>query len=166
MRTTMTGVFRDPEAALRVSEELRELVGAAGAIRLFLPTEDGSAVEMAVVEERSPWLRTVAWGLATGLVFSYVSLSIARSWLYASVALASGGLFGVLLGSWLGGQRYRRTVRPHMRSRYFDLARKGRAVLLVEVSGSGSESVRQSMEGAGAYVSEGYWPVRDSLQPV
>jgi hypothetical protein len=133
MRTTLTGVFRDPEAALRASERLRELTGA--------------------------------WGVATGLVFVYVALSIARSWPYAVLALACGALFGVLLGGWLGGQRYRRSLRPHMRARYLALVRQGRAVVLVDVLGSG-EDVRLLMEESGAYVSEGHWPVRDTLQPV
>ena len=53
----MTGVFRDPEAALLASERLRELDGATGTIRLFLPGADGRPVETMVVEERSPWLR-------------------------------------------------------------------------------------------------------------
>ena len=81
------------------------------------------------------------------------------------IALASGVLFGLLLGGWLGGQRYPRAVRPHMRTRYLDLVNQGRAVLLVDVVG-GAVDVREVMEEAGAYVSEGYWPVRDKLQPV
>jgi hypothetical protein len=165
MRTTMTGVFRDPEAALRASERLRELSGAAGTIRLFLPGEGGAPVETVVVEERSPWLRVIAWGIAVGLLFTYVARSLSSSWLYAAVALVAGALFGLLLSGWLGGQRYPRSVRPHMRTRYLELVRQGRAVLLVDVMGGG-EDVRELMEEAGAYVSEGYWPVRDTLQPV
>jgi len=165
MRTTLTGVFRDPEAALRASEQLRELDGAAGSIRLFLPGADGTPVETQVVQERSPWLRVTLWGVAVGLVFTYVALSLSHSWIYVVVALAAGALFGLLLGGWLGGQRYPRAVRPHMRTRYLELARQGRAVLLVEVLGT-SADVRQVMEELGAYVSEGYWPVRDTLQPV
>jgi hypothetical protein len=42
---------------------------------------------------------------------------------------------------------------------------KGRAVLLVDVLG-GADDVRELMEESGAYVSEGYWPVRDKLHPV
>ncbi|HEY2748801.1 MAG TPA: hypothetical protein VGL86_29475 [Polyangia bacterium] len=164
MRTTLTGVFRDPESALRASEQLRELDGV-GSIRLFLPGADGEAVETQVVEERSPWLRTAAWGLAVGLVFTYVARSLASSWLYAVVALAAGVGFGLLLGGWLGGERFPRAVRPHMRERYRDLVGKGRAVVLVEL-GSGVVEVRELMEEAGAYVVEGYWPVRDTLQPV
>lgn len=165
MRTTLTGVFRDPEAALKTAERLRELDGAAGSIRLFLPGADGEPVETLVVEERSPWLRAAAWGLAVGIIFTYVARSLTSSWLYAIVALGAGVLFGLLLGGWLGGQRYPRAVRPHMRTRYLDLVRKGRAVLLVDVLG-GADDVRTVMEESGAYVSEGYWPVRDGLQPV
>ncbi len=165
MRTTLTGVFRDPEAALRASERLRELEGAAGSIRLFLPGADGKPVETLVVEERSPWLRVTAWGVAVGFLFAYVARSLSSSWLYTVVALAAGVLFGLLLGGWLGGQRYPRAVRPHMRSRYLDLVGKGRAVLLVEVVGAPGD-VREVMEEGGAYVSEGYWPVRDRMQPV
>ncbi|HWE29972.1 MAG TPA: hypothetical protein VHB97_18300 [Polyangia bacterium] len=165
MRTTMTGVFRDPEAALRASERLRELDGAAGSIRLFLPGADGKPVETVVIEERSPWLRAAAWGLAVGALFTYVARSLSSWWLYTIVALAAGVLFGLLLGGWLGGQRYPRAVRPHMRTRYLDLVGKGRAVLLVEVVGAGSD-VRELLEESGAYVSEGYWPVRDRMQPV
>jgi hypothetical protein len=165
MRTTMTGVFRDPEAALRASERLRELDGAAGSIRLFLPGADGKPVETLVVEERSPWLRATVWGLAVGLIFTYVARSLSSSWFYAVVALVAGVLFGLLLGGWLGGQRYPRAVRPHMRTRYLDLVGKGRAVLLVDVVSSGDD-VRELMEESGAYVSEGYWPVRDRMQPV
>ncbi|HEY1584029.1 MAG TPA: hypothetical protein VGH63_00005, partial [Polyangia bacterium] len=162
---TMTGVFRDPEAALRASERLRELDGAAGSIRLFLPGADGKPVETLVVEERSPWLRATVWGLAVGLIFTYVARSLSSSWFYAVVALVAGVLFGLLLGGWLGGQRYPRAVRPHMRTRYLDLVGKGRAVLLVDVVSSGDD-VRELMEESGAYVSEGYWPVRDRMQPV
>lgn len=165
MRTTMTGVFRDPEAALRASERLRELDGAAGSIRLFLPGADGKPVETLVVEERSPWLRVTAWGVAVGFLFVYVARSLSHSWLYSVVALAAGALFGLLLGGWLGGQRYPRAVRPHMRTRYLDLVGKGRAVLLVDVVGGGAD-VRELLEESGAYVSEGYWPVRDRMQPV
>jgi hypothetical protein len=165
MRTTMTGVFRDPEAALRASERLRELEGAAGSIRLFLPGADGKPVETLVVEERSPWLRATLWGLAVGLIFTYVARSLSSSWIYSVVALAAGVLFGLLLGGWLGGQRYPRAVRPHMRTRYLDLVGKGRAVLLVDVVSS-ADDVRELMEESGAYVSEGYWPVRDRMQPV
>jgi hypothetical protein len=165
MRTTMTGVFRDPEAALRASERLRELDGAAGSIRLFLPGADGKPVETLVVEERSPWLRVTAWGLAVGFIFVYVARSLSHSWFYSVVALAAGVLFGLLLGGWLGGQRYPRAVRPHMRTRYLDLVGKGRAVLLVDIVGGGAD-VRELLEESGAYVSEGYWPVRDRMQPV
>jgi hypothetical protein len=165
MRTTLTGVFRDPEAALRASERLRELDGATGTIRLFLPGADGKPVETLVVEERSPWLRAAAWGLVVGFLFSYVARSLSSSWVYAVIALVAGVGFGLLLGGWLGGQRYPRAVRPHMRSRYLDLVQKGRAVLLVDVLGSAGD-VREVMEEGGAYVSEGYWPVRDTLQPV
>ncbi len=161
----MTGVFRDPEAALRASERLRELDGAAGTIRLFLPGADGRPVETVVVEERSPWLRVTIWGLVVGALFVYVARSLSSSWLYSVVALAAGVLFGLLLGGWLGGQRYPRAVRPHMRTRYLDLVGKGRAGLLVDVAGAGGD-VRELMEEAGAYVSEGYWPVRDRMQPV
>jgi len=164
MRTTLTGVFPDPAAALRASEELREL-GAVGSIHLFLPGADGEPVETLVVEERSPWLRAAAWGLGVGLVFTYVARSLSSSWLYAIVALGAGVGFGLLLGGWLGGQRYPRAVRPHMRARYHDLVAKGRGVILVELHAGGSE-VREHMEEAGAYVVEGYWPVRDELQPV
>jgi hypothetical protein len=118
-----------------------------------------------VVEERSPWLRVAAWGLAVGLLFVYVARSLSPSWFYSVAALAAGVLFGLLLGGWLGGQRYPRAVRPHMRSRYLDLVQKGRAVLLVDVAGNASD-VREVMEEGGAYVSEGHWPVRDTLQPV
>ena len=163
----MTGVFRDPEAALRASERLRELDGAAGSIRLFLPGADGRPIETLVVEERSPWLRVTAWGVAVGLLFVYVARSLSTSWFYTVVALAAGVLFGLLLGGWLGGQRYPRAVRPHMRTRYLDLVRKGRAVVLVDVAGSVGD-VRELLEESGAYVSEGYWPVRDRdrMQPV
>jgi hypothetical protein len=165
MRTTLTGVFRDPEAALRASELVRELEGATGTMRLFLPGADGRPVETLVVEERSPWLRAAAWGLAVGFLFAYVARSFSSSWLYAVVALVAGVGFGLLLGTWLGGERYPRDVRPHMRSRYLDLVGKGRAVLLVDVIGNPAD-VREVMEESGAYVSEGYWPVRDTLQPV
>ena len=163
----MTGVFRDPEAALSASERLRELDGAAGSIRLFLPGADGRPIETLVVEERSPWLRVTAWGVAVGLLFVYVARSLSTSWLYTVVALAAGVLFGLLLGGWLGGQRYPRAVRPHMRTRYLDLVRKGRAVLLIDVAGCGDD-FRELLEESGAYVSEGYWPVRDRyrMQPV
>jgi hypothetical protein len=165
MRTTLTGVFREPEAALRASERLRELDGAAGSIRLFLPGADGKPVETLVVEERSPWLRGAAWGLAVGFIFTYVARSLSTSWVYAIIALAAGALFGLLLGGWLGGQRYPRAVRPHMRTRYLDLVGKGRAVVLVDVLDAAGD-VRELLEESGAYVSEGYWPVRDTLQPV
>ena len=165
MRTTMTAVFRNPEAALVASERLREMDDAVGSIRLFLPGDDGAPIELQVMRERSPWLRVTAWGLAVGVIFMYVALSMARSWIYAAVALVSGALFGLLLGGWLGGQRYPRAVRPHMRDKYLDLVRTGRGVLLADVIGSPGE-VRRLMEESGAYVSEGYWPVRDSLQPV
>jgi hypothetical protein len=165
MRTTLTGVFPNPESALKASERLRELDGAAGSIRLFLPGADGQPVETLVVEERSPWLRTAAWGFAVGIIFTYVARSLSNSWIYAAVALVAGVLFGVLLGGWLGGEKYPRAVRPHMRSRYLDLVQKGRAVLLVDVVGA-ADDVRTVMEESGAYVSEGHWPVRDNLQPV
>ena len=164
MRTTLTGVFRDPEAALRASEQLRELDGV-GSIRLFLPDASGGAVETLVVEERSPWLRAAAWGLGVGLIFTYVARSLSNAWIYAVVALVCGVGFGLLLGGWLGGQRYPRAVRPHMRARYLDLVGKGRAVVLVELL-AGGRDVKELMEESGAYVVEGYWPVRDKLQPV
>ena len=134
MRTTMTGVFRDPEAALARLRALRELQARGGSIRLFLPGTDGKPVETLVVEERSPWLRATVWGLAVGLIFTYVARSLSSSWFYSVVALAAGVLFGLLLGGWLGGQRYPRAVRPHMRTRYLDLVPQGRAVLLVDVA--------------------------------
>jgi hypothetical protein len=165
MRTTLTGVFRDPEAALRTSERLRELDGAAGSIRLFVPGADGQPLETLVVEEQSPWLRATLWGLSVGVIFVYVARSLSDSWFYSFFALAAGVLFGLLLGGWLGGQRYPRAVRPHMRTRYLELVKQGRAVLLVDVLG-GSSDVRELMEESGAYVSEGYWPVRDKLQRV
>ncbi len=165
MRTTLTAVFRDPEAALRASEQLRELGHAAGSIRLYLPGADGEPVETEVLRERSPWLRVTLWGAAIGVLFVYVSLSLSRSWIYAVVSLAAGVLFGLLLGGWLGGQSYPRSVRPHMRARYFDLVHKGRAVLIVDVAGAIGD-VRKLLEERGAYVSEGHWPVRDTLQPV
>ena len=165
MRTTMTGVFRDPEAALRASERLRELEGATGSIHLFLPGADGRPVETLVVEERSPWLRVTVWGFAVGLLFAYVARSLSPSWFYTVVALGAGVLFGLLLGGWLGGERYPRAVRPHMRTRYLDLVDQGRAVLLVDVVGGGTD-IRELLEESGAYVSEGYWPVRDRMQPV
>jgi hypothetical protein len=164
MRSTLTGVFRDPEAALRASERLREFDGV-GSIRLFLPGADGQPVETLVVEERSPWLRAAAWGLAVGMLFTYVARSLSPSWIYSAVALVAGVGFGLLLGGWLGGQRYPRAVRPHMRTRYLDLVSTGRAIVLVDEVAHPGE-VRELMEESGAYVSEGYWPVRDKLQPV
>ena len=135
-----------------------------GSIRLFLPGADGRAVETLVVEERSPWLRAAAWGLVVGFLFTYVARSLSPSWIYSVVALVAGVGFGLLLGGWLGGQRYPRAVRPHMRTRYLELVDKGRAVVLVDVLAAGD--ARELMEESGAYVSEGYWPVRDKLQPV
>jgi hypothetical protein len=165
MRTTLTGVFQDPQAALEAGERLRELDEAAGSLRLFLPGSDGQPVETLLVEERSPWLRIALWGAAVGLLCLYIALSWSTTWLYGVVGLCAGVGFGLLLGIWFGGQRYPRSVRPHMRSRYVDLVRAGRAVLLVDVVGH-TEDVRRVMEEAGAYVSTGYWPVRDGLQPV
>lgn len=168
MRTTLTGVFRDSEKALHASERLRELDAVGGNMRLFLPGSDGEPVETMVVEEKSPWLRLTAFGLVTGLVFAYVSLSLTPSWLFAVVALVAGGGFGALLGMWLGGTRYPHTLRPHMRTRYANLARGGRAVLLVDVAGEvATAEARKLMEEGGAYVSVGHWPVRDGpLQTV
>ena len=165
MRTTMTGVFRDPEAALRASERLRELEGAAGSIRLFLPGADGRPVETLVVEERSPWLRATVWGLAVGL---FSRTSPARCRLVA------------LLG---GGAGRRRALRPAARrlARRRALSARGaartcaRATSISSARGAPSCSstssaagadVRELMEESGAYVSEGYWPVRDRMQPV
>jgi hypothetical protein len=163
MRTTLTGVFREVEQALRASERLRELDAVHGSMRLFLPGDDGEPVETMVVQERSPWLRLTLFGLATGLVFVYISWSLAPSWLYATVALASGVGFGALLGVWLGGQRYPQTLRPHMRSRFAALARDGRSVLVVDVAGPvAADEARKVMEEGGAYVSVGHWPVTDS----
>jgi hypothetical protein len=163
MRTTLTGVFRDTEQALRASERLRELDAVGGNMRLFLPGQAGEPVETVVVEERAPWLRLSLFGLVTGLVFTYVARSLSPSWLYAVVALGSGGGFGALLGIWLGGPRYPTALRPHMRSKYAALAREGRAVLLVDVDGpQATEAARQVMEEGGAYVSVGHWPVGDS----
>ena len=84
------------------------------------------------------------------------------------MALATGAGGGALLGSWLGGQRYRRTVRPHMRLRYLDLVRRGRAIVLADVlAHHDAEEVRTVMEECGAYVSEGHWPVGGNhMQPV
>jgi len=161
----MTGVFRDPEAALRATEQLRERSDAAGSIRLFLPGENGIPVETLVVHQRAPWLRVWIWGVAVGVIFTYVARSMSRSWIYTAVALGAGVLFGLLLGGWLGGPRYPHPVRPHMRTRYHDLVQRGRAVVIVDVVGPPSE-VRALLEEAGAYVSVGYWPVRDELQPV
>jgi hypothetical protein len=169
MRTTLTGVFRDTEQALRASERLRELDAVGGQMRLFLPGADGQPVETVVVEERPPWLRLLLFGLVTGLVFTYVARSLSPSWLYAIVALVSGCGFGALLGVWLGGPRYPTTLRPHMRSQYATLVREGRAVLLLDVEGAvATDEARKVMEEGGAYVSVGHWPVRDSnhLQPV
>ncbi|HEX4457648.1 MAG TPA: hypothetical protein VIA18_06740 [Polyangia bacterium] len=169
MRTTLTGVFRDSEKALRVSDQLRELDAVGGNLRLFLPGSDGQPVETLVVQERSPWLRLTLFGLVTGVVFGYVALSMSPSWFYAVVAIVAGGGFGALLGIWLGGQRYPQSLRPHMRTRYAELARSGRSVLLVDVADPvASAEARRLMEEGGAYVSVGHWPVRDSssLQPV
>ena len=110
-------------------------------------------------------MRGSAWGLSVGVIFTYVARSLSSSWFYSVAALLAGVLFGLLLGGWLGGQRYLRAVRPHMRSRYLKLVQDGRAVLLVDVLG-GADEVREVMEESGAYVSAGYWPVRDPLQPV
>lgn len=166
MRTTLTAVFPSADAALTAAERLGELDGAAGSLRLFLPGADGQPVETLVVEERSPWLRIGLWGAAVGLLFLYVALSLSRSWIYGAVAIVAGVGFGLLLGVWFSGQHYPQAVRPHMRSRYLDLVQKGRAVLLVDVLGH-AEVVKQVLEESGAYVSTGYWPVRDNtLQPV
>jgi hypothetical protein len=159
MRTTMTGVFQRPEGALRASERLREL-DCVGSLRLFLPGADGEPVETMVIEEPSPWLRLTLFGAAVGALCAYIAVSITPSWALAIVALASGAAGGALLGSWLGGQRYRRTVRPHMRLRYADLVRRGRAIVLADVRAHRDvEGVRSVMEECGAYVSEGHWPV-------
>jgi hypothetical protein len=159
MRTTMTGVFRQPDGALRASERLSELA-CVGSLRLFLPGADGTPIETMLVEERSPWLRLTLFGAAIGFLCAYVALSITPSWALAIVALATGAGGGALLGSWLGGQRYRRTVRPHMRLRYLDLVRRGRAIVLADVrTHHDAEEVRSVMEECGAYVSEGHWPV-------
>ena len=161
MRTTMTGVFRDPEGALRASEQLSELA-CVGSLRLFLPGSDGAPVETMLVEERSPWLRLTLFGAGVGLLCAYVALSISPSWVLAFVALLTGAAGGAMLGSWLGGQRYRRTVRPHMRLRYLDLVKRGRAIVLADVRAHhDAEAVRDVMEECGAYVSEGHWPVGD-----
>ncbi len=85
VRITMTGVFRDPEAALRASERLREL-DTVGSVRLFLPGAEGKPVEMSVVEERSPWLRLTSFGLVAGFLCAYVALSLSPSWLLAAAA--------------------------------------------------------------------------------
>jgi hypothetical protein len=159
MRTTMTGVFREPEGALRASERLREL-DCVGSLRLFLPGAEGLPIETMLVEERAPWLRLSLFGAGVGAVCAYIALSFSPSWLLAVVALVTGAGGGALIGSWLGGQRYRREVRPHMRQRYLDLVRRGRAVLLADVlTHHDAEEVRALMEECGAYVSEGHWPV-------
>lgn len=164
MRTTLTGVFKDPEAALEAAERLRELDEAADSLRLFLPGADGQPVETLVVEERSPWLRIALWGVAVGLLCLYIALSWSTTWIYGVIGLCAGIGFGLLLGVWFGGQRYPRSVRPHMRARYLDVVRAGRAVLLVDVVGH-TDDVRKLLEESGAYVSTGHWPVRDTWQP-
>jgi hypothetical protein len=159
MRTTMTGVFRQPEGALRASERLSELA-CVGSLHLFLPGADGVPVETLLIEERPPWLRLTLSGVAAGVLCAYVALSISPSWPLALVALLTGAAGGALIGSWLGGQHYRRTVRPHMRLRYLELVRRGRAIVLADVRAQDdAEAVRGVMEEHGAYVSEGHWPV-------
>lgn len=164
MRSTITAVFRDPEAALRAAEQLR-VDERAGSVRLFLPGEEGAAVETLLVHERSPWLRVSVWGIAVGIAFAWLAHTLSSSWLYATVALAAGVVFGLVLAGSLGGPRHPRPLRPHMRERYLELVKRGRAVVLVDIPGA-PEPVRTMMEESGAYVSEGYWPVRDELQPV
>jgi hypothetical protein len=159
MRTTMTGVFREPDGALRASERLREL-DCVGSLRIFLPGSNGAPIETMLVEERSPWLRLTLCGAVVGLLSAYVALSISPSWILAFVALATGAAGGALLGSWLGGQRYQRSVRPHMRVRYLDLVRRGRAIVIADLrTQQDADEVRSVMEEHGAYVSEGHWPV-------
>jgi hypothetical protein len=168
MGVSMTGVFRDPEGALRASEQLRPLE-CVGSLRLYLPGSDGAPVETLVVAERSPWPRLTLFGAVVGAIAAYVSFSITPSWLLALVALGGGVAAGVLLGSWLGGQRYRRPVRPHMRLRYLDLVKRGRSIVLADVrTQHDAEAVREVMQENGAYVSEGHWPVGDdsSMLPV
>jgi hypothetical protein len=159
---SLTGVFRDPDSALRASERLRDI--GCGVIRVFMPSGDGQAVECEVTVARSPWPRVLAFCIALSLLGAWLLIALADGWTYALVGLLTGAIAGLLLGLWLRGETFARTVRPDMRARYLALVRDGRAVLLVDrLAHDDVEPARSVMEDEGAYVIEGYWPIDEHL---
>jgi hypothetical protein len=159
---SLTGVFRDSDGALRASERLRDI--GCGVIRLFMPSDHGQAVECELTVARSPWPRVLALCVALSLLGAWLLVAFADGWIYGLVGLSTGAVAGLLLGLWLRGETFTRTVHPEMRAHYLALVRDGRAILLVDrLAHDDIEPARSIMEDEGAYVIEGYWPIGEHL---
>lgn len=164
---TVTGIFSDPESALQAAEDVREVAGPRATVRVLLPGQADSLVEVAVVADASGTLRVIGFGAAIGVAAMLFALAAGLGWTLALVALASGVSTGLLLGVWLTGERFpsRLLAGPDATARRRALLHDGEAVVTAVVGVRYADAVRRAVADGGGQVGDGFLHERESIAP-
>jgi hypothetical protein len=107
---TITGLFDNPDEALRAGEKLKEVAGPRASVRVIVPGKDGKAVETKVLEDTSSYTRVPFIGLSLGLLFAIAGKIFGLDWGLTVLALLVGVGTGMLLSIWLTGEAFRRRI--------------------------------------------------------
>lgn len=162
---TVTGIFTDAESALQAAEDVREVAGPRATVRVLLPGQGRSLVEVAVVADTGGSLRVAAFGVALGFAAGLFVLALGLGWTLALVALATGVASGLLLGLWLTGERFpsRLLAGPDAAAQRRALLHDGESVVTAVVGARYVDAVRRAIADGGGQVGDGFLPEREAL---
>jgi hypothetical protein len=157
---TVTGVFDNPDVALRAAEKVREVAGFRATVRVHLPGSDGSVVETALLPDESSWGPVPFLGFALGLVGAVVVKLLGGTWAQALLGLMTGAVMGGLLAWWLTGELYPHRIYHHGfagRPHYDREINLGRSVVTAIVRGTHeAHAVAATLREMGGRTSAGF----------
>ncbi len=99
----LTGLFKTRDQALRAGEQLRELVGKRGVVRVLFPGRGSSMMEVSVLPANRGSFGVAVGGALFGLVAFSLMLTFGARWPLSLLALGWGVLTGAMLAWWLTG---------------------------------------------------------------
>jgi hypothetical protein len=155
----INGIFAAPDDAVRASEQAREVTRARSSIRVLLRGERESAVELAVFADNSSWTRVNIACFALGIVGAAILIGLGARALFVVAWLFWSILGGLMMATWLTGQRYRGHIRrahAHVRAQYEQELAAGHGIVTAVVSTrSEADKVVRVFRNAGGQVVEG-----------
>lgn len=104
---TLKSVFHDINAALLAGERVREVSGKGASVRVRVPGNNGSMMELSVLPDDSSRRHLVLGSLVLGAAALLITWFATHNWTMALVATFYGVGTGAMMAYWLTGEFHR-----------------------------------------------------------